>query len=72
MVATAGPRPGDMLWLLLPRADYEIVDTWFASGMRGSGSKDIVITDAFVPAHRSMDPVAPATVTGRDGRSTSA
>ena len=56
MVATAGPRPGDMLWHLLPRADYEIVDTWFASGMRGSGSKDIVITDAFVPAHRSMDP----------------
>src|SRR5262249_18434264 len=38
------------------RPDYQIVDTWFASGMRGSGSKDIVIKDAFVPAHRAVDP----------------
>jgi 3-hydroxy-9,10-secoandrosta-1,3,5(10)-triene-9,17-dione monooxygenase len=45
-----------MLWHLLPRPDYEIVDTWFASGMRGSGSKDLVITDAFVPRHRTVDP----------------
>ena len=54
MVATGTPTA--MTWLLLPRADYEIVDTWFSSGMRGSGSKDIVIQDAFVPAHRTMDP----------------
>jgi len=45
-----------MSWLLLPRPDYQILDTWFASGMRGSGSKDIVIKDAFVPAHRTVDP----------------
>jgi len=44
------------MWSLLPRADYEIDDTWFASGLRGSGSKDIVVRDMFVPAHRSMDP----------------
>jgi 3-hydroxy-9,10-secoandrosta-1,3,5(10)-triene-9,17-dione monooxygenase len=56
MVATAGPGPGGMLWHLLPRADYEIADTWFASGMRGSGSKDLVIAGAFVPEHRSVDP----------------
>ena len=47
---------GGLMWLLMPRSDYEIVDTWFASGMRGTGSKDIVVTDAFVPAHRAMDP----------------
>jgi alkylation response protein AidB-like acyl-CoA dehydrogenase len=51
-----GPTPADLRWLLLPRPDYEIVDTWFASGMRGSGSKDIVVEDAFVPAHRVVDP----------------
>jgi len=56
MVAVPGARPNEPLWLLLPRSDYQIVDTWFASGMRGSGSKDIVITDAFVPAHRVVDP----------------
>jgi 3-hydroxy-9,10-secoandrosta-1,3,5(10)-triene-9,17-dione monooxygenase len=45
-----------LLWLLVPRRDYEIADTWFASGMRGTGSKDVVVADAFVPAHRAMDP----------------
>jgi 3-hydroxy-9,10-secoandrosta-1,3,5(10)-triene-9,17-dione monooxygenase len=38
--------------VLLPRSDYEIVDTWFVSGLRGTGSKDITVTDAFVPQHR--------------------
>jgi 3-hydroxy-9,10-secoandrosta-1,3,5(10)-triene-9,17-dione monooxygenase len=56
MVAVPGARPNEPLWLLLPRSDYQIVDTWFASGMRGSGSKDIVIEAAFVPAHRAVDP----------------
>ena len=56
MVATPGAGRGGLLWLLLPRPDYEIVDTWFASGMRGSGSKDLVVKDAFVPHHRALDP----------------
>lgn len=54
MVATGSLKA--MTWLLVPRGDYEIVDTWFASGMRGSGSKDVVIKEAFVPLHRTMDP----------------
>jgi 3-hydroxy-9,10-secoandrosta-1,3,5(10)-triene-9,17-dione monooxygenase len=56
MVAAPGSSPDALLWLMVPRPDYEIVDTWFASGLRGSGSKDIVIRDAFVPAHRTLDP----------------
>jgi 3-hydroxy-9,10-secoandrosta-1,3,5(10)-triene-9,17-dione monooxygenase len=56
MVAVPGPGPDGLLWLMIPRGDYEIVDTWFASGMRGTGSKDIVIKDAFVPGHRILDP----------------
>jgi 3-hydroxy-9,10-secoandrosta-1,3,5(10)-triene-9,17-dione monooxygenase len=56
MVAVPGPHPDELIWLLLPRADYQILDTWFASGMRGSGSKDVVVKDAFVPAYRAMDP----------------
>jgi 3-hydroxy-9,10-secoandrosta-1,3,5(10)-triene-9,17-dione monooxygenase len=54
MVATGSQT--DLTWHLLPRADCEVVDTWFASGMRGSGSKDVVVKNAFVPAHRAMDP----------------
>jgi 3-hydroxy-9,10-secoandrosta-1,3,5(10)-triene-9,17-dione monooxygenase len=56
MVAVPGPHPDGLIWLLLPRADYQILDTWFASGMRGSGSKDVVVKDAFVPAYRVVDP----------------
>jgi len=54
MVAVGGAVPAATLWLLLPRGDYEIVDTWFASGMRGTGSKDIVVRDVFVPGHPSL------------------
>jgi alkylation response protein AidB-like acyl-CoA dehydrogenase len=56
MVSVPAGEPGAVLWLLVPRPDYQIHDTWFASGMRGTGSNDIAIGDAFVPAHRAMDP----------------
>jgi len=39
---------------LVPRHDYEIDDTWWVSGLRGTGSKDIVIDGAFVPEHRAL------------------
>jgi 3-hydroxy-9,10-secoandrosta-1,3,5(10)-triene-9,17-dione monooxygenase len=48
--------PAGLLWALLPRRDYTILDTWFTSGMRGTGSKDIVVQDVFVPTHRTLDP----------------
>jgi 3-hydroxy-9,10-secoandrosta-1,3,5(10)-triene-9,17-dione monooxygenase len=48
--------PTGYRWALLPRQDYDILDTWFTSGMRGTGSKDIVVKGAFVPTHRLMDP----------------
>jgi 3-hydroxy-9,10-secoandrosta-1,3,5(10)-triene-9,17-dione monooxygenase len=40
--------------LLLPKADYTIIDTWNVSGLRGTGSRDIAVEDKFVPAHRTM------------------
>ena len=45
-------KPPDMRTFLLPRADYKIVDNWYVSGLKSSGSKDIVVKDAFVPDHR--------------------
>ena len=38
--------------LLVPKADYEILDTWHVVGLKGTGSKDIVVENKFVPAHR--------------------
>ena len=49
------PGIGERNWALIPRTDFEVVDTWFVSGLRGSGSKDIAVHDAFVPSHRVLD-----------------
>ena len=39
--------------VILPRSDYEIVDdTWDVVGLRGTGSKDVVVKDAFIPESR--------------------
>ena len=43
---------------LVPRSDYEIVDTWHSMGLQGTGSNDIVVDSAFVPdyrTHKQMD-----------------
>lgn len=37
---------------LVPKSDYQIVDTWHVPGLKGTGSHDIVAKDVFVPAHR--------------------
>ena len=34
---------------MVKRDDYEIDDTWYSSGQRGSGSKDLVFKEHFVP-----------------------
>jgi 3-hydroxy-9,10-secoandrosta-1,3,5(10)-triene-9,17-dione monooxygenase len=47
-----GARP-DTRTFLLPRKDYQIIDNWHVSGLKASGSKDIVVEDAFVPEHRT-------------------
>ena len=39
---------------LLPRQDYRSVDTWQVAGLQATGSWDIVVDDAFVPAYRSQ------------------
>ena len=46
---------GERNWVLIPKGDYEIVDNWFVSGLRGSGSKDILVEAAFVPSHRVLE-----------------
>jgi 3-hydroxy-9,10-secoandrosta-1,3,5(10)-triene-9,17-dione monooxygenase len=48
--------PPAILHMILPRKDYEIVeDSWNVVGLRGTGSKDVIVKDAFVPAYRTMD-----------------
>jgi 3-hydroxy-9,10-secoandrosta-1,3,5(10)-triene-9,17-dione monooxygenase len=40
---------------LIPRSDYEIEDAWFVAGLRASGSKNVIVRDAFVPEHRVVN-----------------
>lgn len=37
---------------LIPASAWTIEDTWFVTGMKGSGSNTIVVVDHFVPDHR--------------------
>ncbi len=46
---SGGPR-----MFLLPREDFEIEDVWNAPGMRGTGSNDVIVDGATIPAHRAV------------------
>lgn len=41
--------------VVVPRAEIEVDDTWRVLGLRGTGSKDLLARDVFVPAHRAID-----------------
>jgi alkylation response protein AidB-like acyl-CoA dehydrogenase len=54
-VKRAAEGPPELRWLLLPREDFELVDDWFTVGLKGTGSKTIVVDEAFIPEHRSVN-----------------
>jgi alkylation response protein AidB-like acyl-CoA dehydrogenase len=39
-----------------PQSEVTFHDTWYTTGMRGSGSLDYSVTDVFVPAERTIQP----------------
>jgi alkylation response protein AidB-like acyl-CoA dehydrogenase len=53
MIQSPG-QPPEGAFFLLPVGDLEIVDTWFVAGLCGTGSKDIVVDDVFIPSHRVL------------------
>ncbi|MBL8628458.1 MAG: hypothetical protein JNM81_02445 [Rhodospirillaceae bacterium] len=49
------PHPlQDRINFLMPKADVEVLDTWHTVGMRGTGSRDFVLKDVFIPNHRTL------------------
>jgi 3-hydroxy-9,10-secoandrosta-1,3,5(10)-triene-9,17-dione monooxygenase len=49
-----GKTPVDWRLCLVPKSDYAIVDTWYAMGMAGTGSKDVAVSELFVPERRAL------------------
>jgi 3-hydroxy-9,10-secoandrosta-1,3,5(10)-triene-9,17-dione monooxygenase len=54
MMSVGTDRPPERSILLVPRSDYEIVDTWRVAGLKSTGSHDIVVEDALVPEYRLL------------------
>lgn len=50
-----GPEgtPPEYRTFLVPRSDYQIVDTWNTFGLKATGSHDVKIDHVFVPEHRT-------------------
>ncbi|HZO35773.1 MAG TPA: acyl-CoA dehydrogenase family protein [Solirubrobacteraceae bacterium] len=49
---STGEQPTRLIFVV-PRTEWTIVDTWFASGLRATGSNDIEMSGVFVPQHRA-------------------
>ena len=56
MVGGADPQTrGPGVHAVIPREEIEIEDTWHVLGLKGTGSKDLIARDLFVPAHRTIE-----------------
>ncbi|MBV8458866.1 MAG: acyl-CoA dehydrogenase family protein [Acetobacteraceae bacterium] len=49
--AEGGPEFRVAIW---PRAETEVFDVWYVSGLRATGSNDYQVTDLFVPEERTI------------------
>lgn len=54
MVPAANTGHREHRLFLVPAGDVQVTDTWYSAGLRGSGSDNVVVTDAFVPEHRTV------------------
>ncbi len=54
IVASAEGEMPEYHVFVVPKSDYKIIDTWHVAGLRGTGSKDVEVSDIFIPAHRAL------------------
>ncbi len=55
--APAGEDGPPMLrGFMLPARDWQIEDTWYVAGLKGTGSHHVTLRDTLVPAANSFDP----------------
>ena len=46
--------PRTIAYVLVPFTDIEIVDDWQVLGLLGTGSKSLILSDVFIPEHRTV------------------
>ncbi len=44
----------ERFFMLVPRSDYEIKDTWRSPGLRATGTHDLEIAKTFIPSYRTI------------------
>ena len=58
---TLGPGANLKLFFI-PKKDVEVIDTWHVGGLKGTGSHDILIKEAFVKPEYAVDFDTPVTI----------
>lgn len=54
IVPAGGGASGGVHMCLVPRDDFTIDDDWHVMGMAGTGSKTVVVDNAYVPSYRTL------------------
>lgn len=54
LAVVEGSDGAETVNLLIPKSEVEVVDNWFVSGMRGTGSREFHVRDVFVPDHLTL------------------
>ncbi len=57
MLGCTSAAGGPYVHVIAPALEIEVDDTWHVLGLQGTGSKDVVARDLFVPAHRAVSTV---------------
>ncbi len=45
----------EVLMMMVPKEDFEILDSWKTVAQKGTGSNNILLKNVFIPKHRTID-----------------
>ena len=59
-IVVKGERGKERYAAIIQLPDFEILDTWYVGGMRGSGSHDVQVKDVWIPDNHLLPPIGGA------------